>query len=72
MLRTQEVINSVDSHEIHRIFLESGSLDSEAIVTFVRALASISADELRDAKAPRVFALTKIIEVAHFNMNRIR
>ncbi|MEW5298187.1 MAG: hypothetical protein WDW36_001338 [Sanguina aurantia] len=67
-----EVINSVDSHEIYRIFLESGSLDSEAIVTFVRALASISADELRDAKAPRVFALTKIIEVAHFNMNRIR
>ncbi len=41
-------------------------------VQFVRALTSVSYDELRDARAPRVFSLTKIVEVAHFNMTRIR
>lgn len=39
---------------------------------FVRALAAISNDELKDARAPRAFSLTKIVEVAHFNMGRIR
>lgn len=39
---------------------------------FVRALTAVSYDELRDARAPRVFSLTKIVEVAHFNMTRIR
>jgi hypothetical protein len=29
-------------------------------------------DELRDVRAPRVFSLTKIVEIAHFNMGRIR
>jgi hypothetical protein len=31
-----------------------------------------SQDELRDVRAPRVFSLTKIVEIAHFNMGRIR
>ena len=44
----------------------------QAIVIFVRALASISQDELRDARAPRVFSLSKIVEIAHYNMGRIR
>ena len=38
----------------------------------MRSLTSISLDELRDAKAPRVFSLTKIVEIAHYNMTRIR
>ncbi|KAG2485588.1 hypothetical protein HYH03_015653 [Edaphochlamys debaryana] len=67
-----EVINSVDSGDLNRVFLTSGQLNSEAIVEFVKALTSVSFDELRDARAPRVFSLTKIVEVAHFNMTRIR
>eukprot|EP00198_Chlamydomonas_reinhardtii_P005607 XP_001694943.1 SEC7/BIG-like ARF-guanine nucleotide exchange factor [Chlamydomonas reinhardtii] len=67
-----EVINSVDSGDLNRVFLTSGQLNSEAIVEFVRALTAVSYDELRDARAPRVFSLTKIVEVAHFNMTRIR
>lgn len=42
------------------------------LLQFVRALASISSDELKDARSPRAFSLTKIVEVAHFNMGRIR
>lgn len=38
----------------------------------MKALTAVSADELRDSRAPRVFSLTKIVEVAHFNMTRIR
>ena len=45
---------------------------TQAIVSFVRALCAISLDELRDARAPRVFSLAKIVEIAHYNMTRIR
>lgn len=55
-----------------QVYVSSSRLDSDAIVAFVRCLAAISLDELRDARAPRVFSLTKIVEIAHFNMGRIR
>ncbi len=55
-----------------QVYTSSAGLDSDAIVHFVRALAAISLDELRDASAPRVFSLTKIVEIAHYNMTRIR
>ncbi|KAI8465270.1 MAG: hypothetical protein J3K34DRAFT_525495 [Monoraphidium minutum] len=67
-----EVISSVDASEIQAVYLVSARLDSDAVVAFVRALAAISQDELRDVRAPRVFSLTKIVEIAHFNMGRIR
>jgi len=50
----------------------SGLLDSEAIVEFVRALCHVAQEELRPTAAPRVYSLTKIIEISHFNMSRIR
>lgn len=50
----------------------SDKLDSEAIVEFVRALCAIAQEELDPAHAPRVYGLTKIVEIAHFNMSRIR
>ena len=52
--------------------LRSGLLDSEAIVEFVRALCHVAQEELRPTAAPRVYSLTKIIEISHFNMSRIR
>jgi brefeldin A-inhibited guanine nucleotide-exchange protein len=55
-----------------QVYVASSSLDSDAIVFFVRCLATISLDELRDASAPRVFSLNKIVEISHFNMGRIR
>lgn len=62
----------MDTAELNKVYMASAFLDSDAVVHFVRALASISQDELRDATAPRVFSLTKIVEIAHFNMTRIR
>ncbi|KAL6569404.1 Brefeldin A-inhibited guanine nucleotide-exchange protein 2 [Orobanche minor] len=58
--------------EVNRIFVRSQKLNSEAIVDFVKALCKVSMDELRSTSDPRVFSLTKIVEIAHYNMNRIR
>ncbi|CAL8122133.1 unnamed protein product [Prunus armeniaca] len=58
--------------EMSRIFTRSQKLNSEAIIDFVKALCKVSMEELRSASDPRVFSLTKIVEIAHYNMNRIR
>lgn len=39
---------------------------------FVRALCAIAQEELAPVQAPRVYSLTKIVEISHFNMSRIR
>ncbi len=39
---------------------------------FVRALSQVAQEELRPVAAPRVYSLTKIVEISHFNMSRIR
>ena len=39
---------------------------------FVRALCTVAREELRSQQAPRVFSLTKLVEISHFNMGRIR
>ncbi|KAL1567357.1 brefeldin A-inhibited guanine nucleotide-exchange protein 2-like [Salvia divinorum] len=58
--------------DVNRIFIRSQKLNSEAIVDFVKALCKVSMDELRCTSNPRVFSLTKIVEIVHYNMNRIR
>ncbi|PWA72449.1 Armadillo-like helical [Artemisia annua] len=58
--------------EMNRIFTRSQKLNSEAVVDFVKALCKVSMEELRSTSDPRVFSLTKIVEIAHYNMNRIR
>ncbi|CAA7052512.1 unnamed protein product [Microthlaspi erraticum] len=58
--------------EMNQIFAHSQKLNSEAILHFVKALCKVSMDELRSPSNPRVFSLTKIVEIAHYNMNRIR
>ncbi|KAJ0717351.1 putative Sec7 domain, armadillo-like helical, sec7 domain superfamily protein [Helianthus annuus] len=58
--------------DMNRIYAKSQNLNSEAIVDFVKALCKVSMGELRSASDPRVFSLTKIVEIAHYNMNRIR
>ena len=50
----------------------SDRLDSEAIVEFVRALVAVADEELAPVATPRVYSLTKIVEISHFNMGRIR
>lgn len=38
---------------------------------FVKAMCTVSLEEL-GARCPRVYTLAKIVEIAHFNMDRIR
>ncbi|XP_068649734.1 brefeldin A-inhibited guanine nucleotide-exchange protein 2-like [Aristolochia californica] len=66
------MLEQVGSSEMNRIFTRSPKLNSEAIVDFVKALCKVSMEELRSTSDPRVFSLTKIVEIAHYNMNRIR
>uniref|UniRef100_A0A803NXA6 SEC7 domain-containing protein n=1 Tax=Cannabis sativa TaxID=3483 RepID=A0A803NXA6_CANSA len=66
------MLEQVGSSEMNRIYTRSQKLNSEAIVDFVKALCKVSMEELRSASDPRVFSLTKIVEIAHYNMNRIR
>ncbi|XP_027089655.1 brefeldin A-inhibited guanine nucleotide-exchange protein 1-like isoform X1 [Coffea arabica] len=66
------LLDQIGNFELNHIFAHSQRLNSEAIVAFVRALCKVSMSELQSPTDPRVFSLTKIVEVAHYNMNRIR
>lgn len=39
---------------------------------YVKALVKVAEEELQPVGHPRVFSLTKIVEISHFNMGRIR
>ena len=39
---------------------------------FVRALCTVSLDELANLVRPRMFSLQKIVEISYYNMGRIR
>ncbi|KAK4774968.1 hypothetical protein SAY86_009903 [Trapa natans] len=62
----------IGNFELNHVFAHSQRLNSEAIVAFVRALCKVSMLELQSPTDPRVFSLTKLVEIAHYNMNRIR
>jgi brefeldin A-inhibited guanine nucleotide-exchange protein len=61
---------STDEYEI--IFNKTVLLDQESIVDFVKSLCEISREELANKDSPRIFSLQKVVEVAEFNMSRIR
>ncbi|KAJ1509470.1 guanine nucleotide exchange protein for ADP-robosylation factor [Coelomomyces lativittatus] len=50
-----------------KIFSASVKLSGPAIVDFVSALCTISNEEI-----PRMFSLTKLVEISYYNMQRIR
>ncbi|GMH28856.1 hypothetical protein Nepgr_030699 [Nepenthes gracilis] len=62
----------IGSYELNHIFAHSQRLNSDAIVSFVKALCKVAMSELQSPTDPRVFSLTNIVEVVHYNMNRIR
>lgn len=66
------VLDALSPDELSsKVFLRTHLLDSDAVVAFVRALCAVSLEEL-DSHRPRVYSLAKIVEIAHFNMDRIR
>ena len=58
------MLEQIGSFEMNRIFTRSQRLNSEAIVDFVKALCKVSMEELRSPNNPRIFSLTKIVEIA--------
>ncbi|KAL4348214.1 hypothetical protein GQ457_17G012730 [Hibiscus cannabinus] len=66
------LLDQIGNFELNHVFANSQRLNSEAIVAFVKALCKVSISELQSPTDPRVFSLTKLVEIAHYNMNRIR
>ncbi|MBA0666678.1 hypothetical protein Goklo_003056 [Gossypium klotzschianum] len=66
------LLDQIGNFELNHVFAHSQRLNSEAIVAFVKALCKVSMLELQSPTDPRVFSLIKLVEIAHYNMNRIR
>lgn len=66
------LLEQIGNFELNHIFAHSQRLNGDAIVAFVKALCKVSMAELQSPSDPRVFSLTKIVEIAHYNMGRIR
>ncbi|XP_041014398.1 brefeldin A-inhibited guanine nucleotide-exchange protein 1-like isoform X1 [Juglans microcarpa x Juglans regia] len=66
------LLDQIGNLELNHVFAHSQRLNSEAIIAFVKALCKVSMAELQSPTDPRVFSLTKLVEIAHYNMNRIR
>lgn len=62
------MLEQVGSSEMNRVFTRSQKLNSEAIIDFVKALCKVSMEELRSPSDPRVFSLTKIVEIAYVSL----
>ena len=69
---SHNLVQQVDVVAIDRIFSASELLNADAIVDFVTHLCNVSRDELASASDPQVYALQKIVEVAYYNMSRVR
>ncbi|KAH7376739.1 transport protein sec71 [Plectosphaerella cucumerina] len=68
--RSDELVKAVD-----RIFANTANLDGDAIVFFTQALTEVSWDEIKVSgsnDSPRTYSLQKIVEIAYYNMNRVR
>ena len=65
-------MDAIDEDLSSRIFVSSTALTAPAIVELFGALTAVSHEELAGQPAPRVFALSKIVETCHHNMARPR
>ncbi|XP_063931545.1 brefeldin A-inhibited guanine nucleotide-exchange protein 2-like isoform X2 [Zophobas morio] len=70
-LHWQSVIQPIQ-FSVERIFSNSLNLTGDAILEFVRQCCALSAEELQSSCPPRMYMLQKIVEVSHYNMDRIR
>ncbi|KAK3274523.1 hypothetical protein CYMTET_17295, partial [Cymbomonas tetramitiformis] len=67
-------LDAAGGEAVERVYSASTRLDLESTVVFARALCEVSWEELHPQAggAPRIFSLQKLVEVAHFNLLRIR
>lgn len=65
------ISKEIESIAIDRLFTDSIKLNNNAIVDFVKCLCAVSREEI-SSNNPRMFCLQKLVEVAYYNMGRIR
>lgn len=58
-------------NQTEQVFANTVKLPSDVIVEFFSALCEVSATELSEVP-PRVFSLTKLVEISYYNITRIR
>lgn len=58
------LLDQIGNFELNHVFAHSQRLNSEAIVAFVKALCKVAISELQSPTDPRVFSLTKLVEIA--------
>ncbi len=71
-LPRSDTLKFMEMEDLTRFYLCSVKLSTESVIAFVQALCAVAIEELDSASTPRVFSLTQIVEIAHFNMGRIR
>jgi len=71
-MNSQTMVDKVDVVAIDRIFSNSAYLNPDAIVQFVTYLCAVSREELSSPTDPQVYSLQKIVEIAYYNMSRVR
>eukprot|EP00736_Rhodelphis_marinus_P010036 Rmarinus@m.1675 len=72
-VNSQSVFRTVDQGVINMLFENSVNLDGDAIIAFVKHLCAVSMEmELQTPTNPRVYSMQKIVEIAYYNMDRIR
>eukprot|EP01114_Cavostelium_apophysatum_P013913 TRINITY_DN3475_c0_g1_i1.p1 TRINITY_DN3475_c0_g1~~TRINITY_DN3475_c0_g1_i1.p1 ORF type:complete len:1736 (+),score=542.67 TRINITY_DN3475_c0_g1_i1:271-5478(+) len=77
-LNNTEILNSalaltqqIDAFAVDKIFTNTVHMSANAIEDFVKALCKVSLDEIESPNV-RMYSLQKLIELADFNMDRIR
>eukprot|EP01097_Dermamoeba_algensis_P006564 TRINITY_DN4101_c0_g1_i2.p1 TRINITY_DN4101_c0_g1~~TRINITY_DN4101_c0_g1_i2.p1 ORF type:complete len:1325 (+),score=338.62 TRINITY_DN4101_c0_g1_i2:566-3976(+) len=70
-INSTTIAEQIDVTAIDKIFTGSTKLNSVAIVEFVNCLCAVSMEEM-DMNQPRTFSVQKLVEIAYYNMNRIR
>ena len=71
-LNSVSLLDKVDIVAIDRIFSSSAQLCPEAVVHFVSNLCAVSREELASPTDPQVYSLQKLVEIAYYNMSRVR
>eukprot|EP01088_Endostelium_zonatum_P015100 TRINITY_DN3564_c0_g1_i1.p1 TRINITY_DN3564_c0_g1~~TRINITY_DN3564_c0_g1_i1.p1 ORF type:complete len:1744 (-),score=398.50 TRINITY_DN3564_c0_g1_i1:89-5320(-) len=70
-INTSKIVKEIEEIAIDKIFVSSMKLSSNAIVEFVECLCEVALEEIK-SDPPRMFSLQKIVEIAYYNMDRIR
>ncbi|KAJ3440409.1 hypothetical protein M0812_14076 [Anaeramoeba flamelloides] len=71
-INSLNVSEQIDNILIDKIYLNTTNLNNNSIVTFIEHLCFVSEKELQCLPKPRLFSLQKLIEVACYNLTRIR